>query len=110
MIPFGGSSSCPDPEANGFLLGYRGFFCERNGDGFAADLDFQRLRQKRKLAVNHVLNGGVVGPLRRDRLALELEQVIDGNRYGLHSSRNMPERRSVGDYNFCPRPWPVGRS
>jgi hypothetical protein len=80
MISLGGSLARSGREADGFLLGRWGFFCERNADRFAADLDFQGLRQKGKLALNHRLNDGVVRPLRRNRLALELEQVVDLNR------------------------------
>jgi hypothetical protein len=51
------------------------------------------LSEKLELAASHCLNGGTLGPLRRNRLAFELEQVVDCNRDRLHCPPGMPNRQ-----------------
>src|ERR1035437_3589204 len=87
-------------EAHGFLLCSGRFLGKRNRYDVTANLDFQWLRQKGKLAANHDLKHRVLRLACWNRLPLELEQVIDGNRNRLHSARKMPAGRYVGDVFF----------
>ena len=57
----------------------------------------ERLTEKLELAAGHRLNDGIVGPLRRNRLARKLEKVVDCDRERLHCPPTMPKSQRFGE-------------
>jgi hypothetical protein len=52
------------------------------------------MTEKRELATGRCVNGGGFEPLRRSRLAFELDQGVECNRDRFHCRMSMPNRQS----------------
>jgi hypothetical protein len=74
-----------------------GFLGEGDGHRVFAGLNLERLPQKFKLTAGHRLNDGIAGPLCRNWLALELEQVVDCYRNRFHCRAIIQNGRCPGE-------------
>ena len=66
-------------QPDGLILGSCGFQIEGYGHGILTDVNLERLAEKRELPAGDSLNVGGIRPLGRNRLAVELKQVVERN-------------------------------